>query len=103
MFGVKLLHNLSSMVLLEYSALIFCHLKVHPSFSPLGTFKCILILEVYFSQDFYTCLVSETFKIQEEGANVTANALHPGTINTGFGSNVSVVLKGILFLSNRKY
>jgi len=34
-------------------------------------------------------------RLQEEGANVTANALHPGTINTGFGSNVSVVLKGI--------
>lgn len=51
---------------------------------------------------FLTCLVFETFEIQEEGANVTANALHPGTLNTGFGSNISVVLKGILFLSGRE-
>lgn len=41
---------------------------------------------------------SSSAVLQEEGANVTANALHPGTMDTGFGKNEASfkILTGIL-------
>jgi len=41
---------------------------------------------------FCLCIEFSSFAaLQEEGANVTANALHPGTMDTGFGKNESSV------------
>lgn len=46
-----------------------------------------------------------TRRLQEEGANVTANALHPGTMDTGFGKNEFSfkILTGIFFAVAGKF
>ena len=35
----------------------------------------------------FPSLMRQSAVVQEEGVNVTANALHPGTMDTGFGKN----------------
>lgn len=84
--------NVSSSV--HYSAkLDFDNLNGEKRFNGLSAYSVSKLENIIFTYELDR-------RLKEEGANVTANALHPGVVNTGFGKNnggfAGLVAKGVM-------